>query len=203
MKAYIVEALGTFILASAAMMTGNPAIIGLALMIGLYCGAHISGGHFNPAVTLTMWLRKSSAHTYALGYVAAQLVGAVGAGAFTKFLHGRIQPLPLIEMSHFWKAASIEFLGSFLLCLVILSVTAGRSRLQDLYGLVIGLTLTAVAAMGIHLSGAVYNPAIASAISLLTSMSSEMPSIYNVLVYLVSPLVGGTAAHYVHGYLND
>jgi aquaporin Z len=202
MKAYIVEALGTFVLASAAMMTGNPAIIGLALMVALYVGAHISGGHFNPAVTLSMWLRKASTQVYALGYIGAQLVGAVAAGIFSSHF-GRLQPLPLIEAPHFWKAATIEFFGAFILCLVILAVTSGKSKLQDLFGLVIGLTLTMVVAVGIHLSGAVYNPAIASGLAVLTTMKSEMPSLYNVLTYVVSPLVGGTAASYLHGYLND
>lgn len=84
---YIVEAVGTFVFLSVIMhsMTdksiGGPGIA-IALLAVIYLGSSISGGHFNPAVSVAMFMEKQISYNLLLGYIIAQLVGAAGAWKF-------------------------------------------------------------------------------------------------------------------------
>jgi glycerol uptake facilitator-like aquaporin len=109
----------------------------------------------------------------------------------------------MADGEHFWKSALIEALGAFLLCMIFFAVTSDRMRNNEIYGFAIGLTITMAVAIGMGLSGAVYNPAIAAGIMILGSIKQELPTLYTMVIYLVSPFIGGIAATYVHGYLND
>jgi len=204
MKPYVVEALGTFFITFAALMTGNPAIIGLAVMTVVYVGAHISGAHYNPALTLATWWRKMMLRNVSTPlYFVAQAVGAILATALICAITGHVSALPSSDGEHFWKSALIEAIGAFLICMIFFVVTSDRMRNNEIYGFAIGLTITMAVAIGMGLSGAVYNPAIAAGIMILGSIKQELPTLYTMVIYLVSPFIGGIAATYVHGYLND
>ena len=79
MKNYIVEFIGTFFLVFVIALTGNPIAIGSILMIMVYMGGHISGAHYNPAVTLAVWMRKKIELKAALMYMLVQILAAATA----------------------------------------------------------------------------------------------------------------------------
>ena len=103
MNKYIAEFIGTFflVLTVGCTVVGNgagafaPLAIGSALMVMIFAGGHISGGHFNPAVTLGVWLRGKCEAKDVLPYMISQIVGAVLAAFAVKFLKGGSTVSPL------------------------------------------------------------------------------------------------------------
>jgi aquaporin Z len=81
---YFVELIGTFIFLSVILITGEAIPIGLTLAAMIYWGGKISGGAFNPAVTLALYLNKKLDNVQLLGYMIAQFIGAVLAFYFFK-----------------------------------------------------------------------------------------------------------------------
>ena len=79
MLAYVVEFLGTFLFLSVIVATGQPILISLALLLVILLGGAISGGHFNPAVSLMFWAKGSLTAGDLAGYVTAQALGGLGA----------------------------------------------------------------------------------------------------------------------------
>jgi aquaporin Z len=86
MLSYIVEFLGTFIFLSVIMATGQPILVALALLLVLLLGASISGGHFNPAVSVMFWANGALSNGKLAGYIVAQVLGGLGALAVYKVL---------------------------------------------------------------------------------------------------------------------
>ncbi len=146
---YLVEFIGTFFLVFTVGMTvigaGDnlifaPLAIGSALMVMVYAGGHVSGGHYNPAVSLAVFLRgKLGARDMAL-YWVAQLLAAIIAGILVLFMKGNpaitpINPNPLL-------ALIAEFLFTFALCYMVLNVaTAKGTAGNSFYGWAIGFTV--------------------------------------------------------------
>ena len=83
---YLVEFIGTFIFLSVIIVTGNPIAIAIALASVIYFGGKVSGGHFNPAVNVMMYLNKKMSTTKLIGQTIAQLLGAVAAFMYFKAL---------------------------------------------------------------------------------------------------------------------
>jgi aquaporin Z len=196
----IVEFIGTFFLVLTVGMTvvgaqeGSPAAalaplaIGSALMVMIYAGGHISGGHYNPAVTLAVWLRGKCSSAEAPAYMIVQVLGAAVA-AFT-VLYLRHSPQVTASMPQVVPALLAEFLFTFALCYVVLNVatargTAGNSN----YGLAIGFTvLTGAYAVG-GISGGAFNPAVAVGVTLM-----GLSSWPNIWIFLVADFLGGLVA---------
>src|SRR5258708_18821719 len=97
MNKYLVEFIGPFFLVLTIGMTiidpvvavgFAPLAIGAALMIMVYAGGHVSGGHYNPAVTIAVWLRGRCATTDVPGYLIAQVLGAAAAAFTVLYLKG-------------------------------------------------------------------------------------------------------------------
>ena len=86
MLAYVVEFLGTFLFLSVIIATAQPVLIALALLLVMLVGGGISGGHFNPAVSLMFWAKGALNGMDLAGYVVAQALGGVGAFAVYNFL---------------------------------------------------------------------------------------------------------------------
>ena len=84
MLSYVVEFLGTFLFLSVIIATGQPVLIALSLLLVILLGGSISGGHFNPAVSVMFWAKGALSNMDLGGYVAAQLLGGLGAyGVYT------------------------------------------------------------------------------------------------------------------------
>ena len=204
MKKYLVEFIGTFFLVfTVGMCVIEPGVggfaplaIGSALMIMVYAGGHVSGGHYNPAVTLAVWLRGRCPVADVPGYWISQVLGALAAAGLTLFLKGN-PPLTPVEIA-IGPALIAEFVGTFALCYVVLNVatakgTAGNSN----YGLAIGFTVTVMAyALG-RISGGAFNPAVATGITVM-----HLEKVANIWVYLVANFAGAALAATVFKFVN-
>jgi aquaporin Z len=175
MKRYLVEFIGTFFLVftvgSTVIAPGAgglaPLAIGASLMVMVFAGGHVSGGHYNPAVTLAVWLRGKCDTKDVVPYWVAQLAAAfVAAWIVGKIkMPGAAQPLVLAS----WKPAFVaEFLFTFALCWVVLNVATSKATAgNSFYGLAIGMTvMTGAFAVG-GVSGGAFNPAVATGITLM------------------------------------
>jgi aquaporin Z len=192
----VVEAIGAFFL----MLTIGqvvldpgagafaPLAIGSALMIMVYAGGHVSGGHYNPAVSLGVFLRgRMSAREMAL-YWVAQVAGAVLATFATRVLKGAVAVVPIDPPV---GAAFLgEFLFTFALVYVVLNVATARGNDGNShYGLAIGFTVMVGAYSVGAISGGAFNPAVAAGIMLLGIVAPA-----SLWLYLAANLLGGAAA---------
>jgi aquaporin Z len=205
MKKYLVEFIGTFFLVLAVGMnvigcdTHNflpPIAIGATLMVMVYAGGHISGGHYNPAVTLAVWLRGRCATADVIPYWIAQILGALAASGVTLFLKGAstatpgdLSPVP---------ALVAELVGTFALAYVVLNVaTAKGTAGNSFYGLAIGFTVVVMAfALG-GVSGGAFNPAVATGITVM-----KIAKLANLWIYLVGNFAGGALAALAFKFIN-
>jgi aquaporin Z len=204
MKKYLGELIGMFLFVLVVGMVvidpgaGSlaPLAIGCTLMILVYAGGHLSGGHYNPAVTLAVWLRGRCPGADVVPYWVAQIVGAVAASYVVLYLKGNpvVTPAEIKVM----PALIAEFIGTFALCYVVLNVatakaTAGNSN----YGLAIGFTVVVMAfALG-GISGGAFNPAIATGITVM-----HIEKLGNFWVYLVGDFAAAALAATVFKFLN-
>jgi len=202
MKKYIVEFIGTFFLVFTVGMCVRggaplaPLAIGSALMVMIFAGGHISGGHFNPAVTLAVTLRGRTTPKDLLSYWIAQFVaGTVAALLVTMLFNGK----PATHALHGTVPSLIvEFLFTFALCWVVLnSATAKDTSGNSFYGLAIGFTVVtgAIAVGGI--SGGAFNPAVGLGVFMM-----GLEKIQQLGVYCVADLAGGAAAALAFKSLN-
>ncbi len=202
MREYFMEFIGALFLVLAIELTGNPLAIGIMLMAMVYIGGHVSGAHYNPAVTLAVWMRGKIKANKILGYMAAQVIGAFAAACIFYFLSGKAflpSPSKGVPILHSILA---EALFTFVLCSVILAVATSRKLEGNrIYGLAIGLTLAACAYAGGGISGGVYNPAVALGPMILKSFLG-VQNWSNIAIYLTGPLAGAIFAALVFRYLN-
>ena len=208
MNKYLVEFIGTFFLvltigcAAVLGLAGEggmfaPLAIGAALMVMIFAGGHISGAHYNPAVTLAVFLRGKCPVSDIGPYMIAQVAGAALAGAIILFLKGdKPDPEPLkLIVAH---ALLAELLYTFALGYVVLNVaTAKGTSGNSFYGLAIGFTVLAGAFSVGAISGGVFNPAVAVGLIVMKKLT-----IANIWIYLVANFIGGALAAVVFKFLN-
>ncbi len=194
-QTYVAELIGTFILVALGSMAvlgsgGNLVIIafgfGIALMIALYAVGHISGGHFNPAVSLAMRLGGALSTSDMIGYWVAQVVGAILASLAVLAMAGSDAVANTMNtFSDVGPAFGAEIIltGAFVLVImVVVSQGLGHART------VISLSLVGIHLAGVHISGASVNPARSLGPALVAGDLSDM------WLYIVAPMVGGVAA---------
>jgi aquaporin Z len=200
MGVYLTEFIGTFFLVLTIGLTvleGTPLApiaIGASLMIMVYMGGHVSGAHYNPAVTLAIWLRGRLPARELLPYWVAQLLGAIGAALVVYVVMRKtFAPAPG-EGAGILRSLLVEFLYTFALALVVLqSATATKTKGNSFYGLAIGFTITAAAFAGGSISGGAFNPAVGTGPILVKAMLGQ-GGLADLWLYLVGPLLGGAAA---------
>src|SRR5258708_2645399 len=133
MKKYLVEFIGTFFLVLTVGMTVidpvvaagfAPLAIGAALMIMVYAGGHVSGGHYNPAVTLAVWLRGRCPQSNVLPYMGAQIAGGIVASFLVLALKG--DPVVTPKEINVFPALVAELVGTFALAYVVLNVATAK-----------------------------------------------------------------------------
>ena len=189
MNKYITEFIGTFFLVLTVGCTGigagagviAPLAIGAALMVMVFAGGHISGGHYNPAVTLGVLIRGKVKAVDVVPYWIAQFIGAAVAAALTiKVLRAGLPVTAIVPKTG--PALLAEFLFTFALVYVVLNTaTAEGTSGNSFYGLAIGMTvMTGAFAVG-DISGGAFNPAVALGITLL-----GISSWHNIWIYLVA-----------------
>ena len=196
MKKYFAELIGTFflVLTIGCSVIGHgagslaPLAIGSALMVMIFAGGHISGGHFNPAVTLGIWLRGKCEAKDVAPYMIFQTIGAVLAAIAVKFLKAGDTITPLQPETI--PSLLAEFLFTFALVYVVLNVaTANGTSGNSFYGLAIGFTVLVGAFSVGNISGGAFNPAVATAISVL-----GLSSWSKIWIYLIADFGGAAVA---------
>jgi aquaporin Z len=160
MRKYITEYIGTMFLMLIILTAGDPLAIGAVLMAMIFAGAHISGAHYNPAVTLAIVLRGRMGIPEAIGYVMVQIAGALTAVLLNTLLTNDAVPASVsVEVT---PAIIAEVLGTCALAYVVLNVaTAKGTAANGFYGLAIGFTVFACAVGLGKFSGGAFNPAVA------------------------------------------
>jgi aquaporin Z len=160
-----------------------PLAIGCALAVMVFAGGHVSGAHYNPAVTVAV-LARGKATANELGvYWAAQAAGAVVAALIVLFLKGKGAAPGTLDMT---KAIVAEFLFTFALCYVVLNVaTAKATSGNSFYGLAIGFTVMVGAFAVGGVSGGAFNPAVTIGAAIMGLLTWGALAVY-VVVQLVA-----------------
>jgi len=170
-RRYVVEFIGTFFLvftvALSAILPGNgiiaPIAIGFILMVMVYAGGYISGGHYNPAVSLAATIRGALSVKHCIFYMITQFLAAIAASAIVIALAGGRINLPAACPFSTMQLIIGEFLFTFALCYVVLTTaTTAETEGNSYYGFAIGSTVLtgAFIAGGVLCYGA-FNPAVA------------------------------------------
>lgn len=197
---YLYEFIGTFFLVLTVGMTVlnpnsagllAPLAIGSVLAVFVYAGGHLSGGHYNPAVSLAVFIRgKLSSRNLGL-YWGAKILGGILAGLLAVYLKGAPGAPPVtLDVS---RALISEFLFTFALCFVVLNVaTAKETSGNSYFGLAIGFTVLVGAYAVGPISGAAFNPAVAVGVSIMNLSVWE-----NLWIFLTGNMLGAVAAAFV------
>ena len=203
MKKFMTEFIGTFFLVLTIGLTvipGNagviaPLAIGSVLMALVYAGGHISGAHYNPAVTLAVLIRGKCTLSEAPIYLVAQIGGAAAAAFTAQFLVGPGTAAETIDVN---KSLVAELLFTFALAYVVLNVaTAKGTSGNSFYGLAIGFIVMAGAFSVGSISGGAFNPAVAIAAPLMGLMDWN-----NIWIHISADFAGGALAAIVFNMLN-
>jgi aquaporin Z len=202
MKKYVVEFIGTFFLVFTVGIVVRgaapfaPFAIGSILMVMIFSGGHVSGGHFNPAVTLAAFLRGRCDKKDVLPYWIAQFIAAVVAGLLVDFLmHGRPSGAANRPTA---ESFIVEFLFTFALCWVVLNVATSKNTMgNSFYGLAIGFTVLVGAITVGGISGGAFNPAVG-----LGVLTMGIESAKQFVVYLVSEFAGAAVAAIAYRSIN-
>lgn len=187
MNKYITELIGTMFLVMGAMMFGAVGA-SLSLLVMVYAGGHISGAHYNPAVTLAVWVRGRIEMKDAIMYWVFQFIGAAIAALLVMYVFDMTGTCAPVDSKT--KTIVAELIGTFALAYVVLNVaTAKGTSGNSFYGLAIGGTVLAMALTVGKFSGGVFNPAVALGLCIQKSMCWE-----SIGVYLAGILVGAYGA---------
>jgi len=204
MNKYIMELVGTFFLVftiGCTVVGGGagalaPIAIGSVLMVMVFAGGHISGAHYNPAITLGVWLRGKCETKDVAPYMIFQIIGSVLAALAVKYLKAGadVSPMNLATL----PALLAEFLFTFALVFVVLNTaTAKGTAGNSFYGLAIGFTVMSGAFAVGSISGGAFNPAVAIGISVM-----GLTAWANIWIYLVAEFLGGAVAAMLFKMLN-
>ena len=198
----VVEFIGMFLFVFTVGMATNkagagalaPLAIGSILMVMVFAGGHISGGHFNPAVSTAVRLRGRMTNEEFGAYLVTQFAAAVLAGLLVRYVGGREAQAVVASDG---KMLIVEFLFTFALAWVVLNVATARgTEGNSFYGLAIGFTVVAGALAVGGISGGAFNPAIA-----LGAMVTGLFEWSNIWIYLLADFLGAAAAAYAFLYV--
>jgi aquaporin Z len=196
-RKYAVEVIGTFFLVFTVAVSGfshstfTPLAAGAVLMVMVYAGGHISGGHYNPAVTMAALWRRRIGPADAVGYWIAQFAAGVVAAVVARAVVNPAAVTTLNLSGHALAASAVvELLFTFGLCYVVLNVATSKNQQGNaFFGLAIGFTVVAGAFAVGGISGGAFNPAVA-----LGAAAGGLFAWSTLWVYLVVQAVAGIAA---------
>lgn len=200
MKRYVMEFVGTFFLTIAISLIGNPIAIGLMLMAMIYVGGHVSGAHFNPAISFACFVQRRMNLADMGMYITAQSLGAALALCFFMAITNNSFTLDMVPGAPLVGPMAIEALLVLVLCWVYLTMNvSNRYKSTAIAGFVIGLTLMAIVS-----AGSLFNPAVAIA-SIACSVAKEgsFGGVASLIVYVAGPLLGAVAASFMFDYFNS
>ncbi|MEM7128606.1 MAG: MIP/aquaporin family protein [Chloroflexota bacterium] len=204
MAKYLTEFLGTFFVVLVIGLTTiqevamAPLAIGAIVMVMVYMGEHVSGGHFNPAISLTAMMRGALDMAELLFYSIAQVLGALIGGIVVYLIVGKTftlgpeAPYDALGMGP-WL---VEILFTFAWALIFLnSTTSSRTAGNSFYGLAIGFVVMVASFASSHISGSVLNPAVGLGSSLVHTILGVAPIAGDTItLHIIGPLLGGVLA---------
>jgi aquaporin Z len=196
-RAYLAELIGTFFLVFSVAATGlvqnqfAPLAVGATIMVMVYAGGHISGGHYNPAVTMAVLVRRRITLLDAVAYWVVQVVAGLLAAGLAYWIMNPASVTALSPSGRGLAAAIVaEVLYTFALAFVVLNVATSKAHPNNsFYGLAIGFTVAAGAFTIGGISGGVFNPAVALGAAEIGLIHGGAP-----WLYLVFQLAAGAAA---------
>jgi MIP family channel proteins len=211
---YISEGIGTFGLVFAgcgAIMidtlshgqithVGVGLVFGLIITVMIYAFGHLSGAHFNPAVTLAFVLARHFPVGRLLGYWAAQIVGATLAAACLRLLLGDVAHLGATVPSGsggIWQSFGLETLLTFFLMVVIMAMATDTRAVGQAAALAIGATVALEALFAGPISGASMNPAR----SLGPALAGDLWTAQ--WIYILGPMIGAVAGAFAYRWLRE
>lgn len=198
MKRYAMEFVGTFFLTIAISLIANPIAIGLILMAMIYIGGHISGAHFNPAISFACLIQNRLSFESMAKYVIAQVMGALVAICLFGMITSNSFSLEVVPGSPILGSMVLEGLLMVIFAWVYLTMNLmDRYKATAIPGVVLGLTLLAIAT-----TGGLFNPAVAVA-SFVCSIGKQGPSAIemgSIFIYIVGPLLGAFGASMLFDY---
>ncbi len=206
MRKYMTEFIGTFVLvftvgcAVLSDPTLAPLAYGAMLMVLVYAGWHISGAHYNPAISLGVYLRGKLEARDLLSYWVAQLGGALIAAWLASYVVNAPKVSTLLLRSGHAKFGALlaEFLFTFVLVYVVLNVVTSKDQPNNqFFGLAIGFAMAAGVVAAGKISGGALNPAIAFGASIIGLLNWS-----NIWIYLIAELLAGAVAAFTFRYLN-
>ena len=198
MVKYITEFIGTFFLVLVVALTGNALAIGATLMVMIFAGGHISGAHYNPAVTLAILIRGKVSAQDAVAYMITQFIAAVVAALVARWYMGDMNVVAVNLDGKILKSLVAELIGTFALAYVVLNVATSKGTTgNSFYGLAIGFTVFAMASTFGAVSGGAFNPAVAVGATL-----AQLFELKNIWIYLVACFGGGLLAGLVFNFVN-
>jgi aquaporin Z len=202
MNKYITEFIGTFFLVLTVGLTGNPVAIGAVLMVMIYMGGNISGGHYNPSVTLGVLIRGKINMKDAAMYWIVQFIGAFVAALVCLWFTGKTFAAAPAPGTEFIKALAAEFIFTFALVSVVLNTaTTKKAAGNSYFGLAIGSTVMAGAFAVGPISGAAFNPAVALSPIVLDTIKGGN-SMQFLPMYLIGTILGGAVAGFMFRVMN-
>ena len=207
-RAYLAELLGTFLFfaigltsvqavgavgAGAPLLVVVPLAFGLGLLAAIFAFGHISGGHFNPAVTVAMVIDGRTTPADAAGYIVAQVIGAIGAAGLVLVLWSQAAVAGTITApgSGFTDMQAL-ILETVLTAIFLLVILASTKHASSLAALAIPLTLVAIHLAAVPFTGASVNPARSIGPALL---GGDLSTLW---IYLVAPIIGAVIAALIY-----
>ena len=191
--AYIVEFIGTLFLCLTIILNSQnnyaPLAIGAVLMVMVFAGGHVSGAHYNPAVTFGVLIRGKITLEDAIVYVISQLAGGIAGVFIAMGITDNCADIAIGTNYTLLNAMLAEVIYTFALVFVILNVATTESQTgNSFFGLAIGFTVLAGAFSVGHISGGAFNPAVGTSLSFMGAMCGEGKGLSHIWLYWVGSL---------------
>jgi glycerol uptake facilitator-like aquaporin len=217
---YFCEAVGTFIFTLTFALVGinNPhpdahpeanitaLPIGFMLMALVFAFGYISGGHFNPAVTLAVMFTAMEGRVKMLGYIVCQCGAALGAGMVAMIIEGTGLIVPHVKNNdgeYIRRGVFAELIFTFALATTVLHVAYSRQKHNFFYGFSIGMVVVAGACSVGGVSGGAFNPAVATGLQVAACLSGNCTPLIHFWIYWIAPVIGALAAAFAFALIDS
>eukprot|EP01083_Nonionella_stella_P288979 983444_1 len=184
-----------------------PIAVGFIVIAMIYAFGHISGAHFNPAITVAVWIRGFITPIDAAIFIMVQLLGSFCGAMLAWIITDKVPYVMPGEDGngdiHEGRCLVAEIIYSFAICLVVINVATTESQRGNFfYGVSIGMTVAAGLASVQKISGGCFNPALGTALS-ITHTFKDHGTIKYIWIYLLGPIIGAVIAGFSFYVINS
>uniref|UniRef100_A0A6B2LG26 Aquaporin n=1 Tax=Arcella intermedia TaxID=1963864 RepID=A0A6B2LG26_9EUKA len=169
--------------------------IGFGLVVLVFLGGHISGAHYNPAVTIGILLtmRSKISVVKSVGYVLTQVLGSMLGALLVYACTGRTFGPAIGSDATIGTALTAEIISTFMLVTTVLNVATTEAQEDNsFFGLAIGFTVASLAISVGSISGGAFNPAVGTGPHFIAAIINKTTPYYAMWIYWVGPLIGAT-----------